>query len=608
MKQSILFVIAVFLVFQTQVYAQSKKVGTNLAGITDYSEELVFKNAFKAARSWIPFDADGSGGWDSGVNIPLRSDGYPLEIPYDNGIDPPQAVRSLILWDLSPEEAMPMGNYILKSKGNGQIRLDFGATGTFTSPGEYTISPTGSNIAISIIESDINDPIHDIEVILPGFEDDTSGGPFHPEFLNFVNDFHVLRFMDWMHTNNSPVQTWEDRTPVDYYTQSLSSGIAYEYIVELCNTTQKAPWVCIPHQADDDYISQMAQFLYDNLDGDLLIYLEYSNEVWNSIFAQNTYAAQQGAALGYSGEPWERAWKYTAKRSADIFFLFEQVFGEDDSWRLQKIIPSQSVNSWLSNYIITRFEESEYNPYDVSATALAIAPYFGGGIGDQIGNEGLIETITVDEILNKVEMAMEEDAFLPISSSLEVANDHGLELVTYEGGQHLVSYQYQNNETLTQKLTDANRHERMEDIYCGYLNYWYSALGDEALFVNFSSQGSYSKYGSWGIKEYQGQPVSETPKYRAFQNCVFGTSADEDLSVVYPRIRIVPNPVEETAMILTEKPLEIKKINLYDTSGKRVFERKNNDRSLDLSGFPPGVYFVEILTEAGIFRQKLIKQ
>ena len=31
----------------------------------------------------------------------------------------------------------------------------------------------------------------------------------------------------------------------------------------------------------------------------------------------------------------------------------------------------------------------------------------------------------------------------------------------------------------------------------------------------FSSTGRYSKWGSWGIMEYHGQPLAEAPKYQA---------------------------------------------------------------------------------------------
>ncbi len=187
-----------------------------------------------------------------------------------------------------------------------------------------------------------------------------------------------------------------------------------------------------------------------------------------------------------------------------------------------KVIASQASSTWISNYILERFEEASYNPNGVTADVLAIAPYFGGEVGDNIGNEGLIESITIDEILDRLDASM-ETAKGWIDEQKVVATDHGLELGAYEGGQHMVAYGYLNNETLTQKLTDANRHARMENLYCEYLNYWYDNVPN-GLFANFSSISAFTKWGSWGIKEYTGQPDEAAPKYLAFKNCVFNAN------------------------------------------------------------------------------------
>jgi hypothetical protein len=53
----------------------------------------------------------------------------------------------------------------------------------------------------------------------------------------------------------------------------------------------------------------------------------------------------------------------------------------------------------------------------------------------------------------------------------------------------------------------------MYDIYKRYTADWKSQLGDTVAF--YSATGQISKYGSWGIREYAGQPISETPKRRA---------------------------------------------------------------------------------------------
>lgn len=43
----------------------NKPIGINISGISDYSTELTFTDAFKQCRKWISSNADGSGPWDT---------------------------------------------------------------------------------------------------------------------------------------------------------------------------------------------------------------------------------------------------------------------------------------------------------------------------------------------------------------------------------------------------------------------------------------------------------------------------------------------------------------------------------------------------------------
>ena len=75
-----------------QVSAQDNcnlKIGTNLAGPTDYGSEWPFVNIFKYSRSWITHNEPS---WTGGVpwdpwdtqwqdSIPLDADGYPTHVP-----------------------------------------------------------------------------------------------------------------------------------------------------------------------------------------------------------------------------------------------------------------------------------------------------------------------------------------------------------------------------------------------------------------------------------------------------------------------------------------------------------------------------------------------
>lgn len=43
-------------------------------------------------------------------------------------------------------------------------------------------------------------------------------------------------------------------------------------------------WISIPHLADDDYITELANLLKDNLRPDIKVLIEYSNEVWGTLY------------------------------------------------------------------------------------------------------------------------------------------------------------------------------------------------------------------------------------------------------------------------------------------------------------------------------------
>ena len=294
----------------TTLLAQTPKpAGINLSGVVDWSTELVFTDAFKQSREWTVHEARDGAPWDSGVSIPLQVNGFPLQIPYSNGVQPPQAVRALMLWDLQGH--YPSGRYRLIVQGSGQVRLWGATSGTFQCPVDTLITVNANNggVVLEIERSTASNPIRDVKFIFPQYVNSYQNQTFTTEFLNFVKDFQSIRFMDWLRTNDSPVKTWNERTLTSHYTQTKNSGVAWEYIIELCNTAQKDAWINIPHQANDDYIQQLATLLKEKLNPNLKIYLEYSNEVWNGQFAQHAYAGNIGQILGYSGEPWGRAWK-----------------------------------------------------------------------------------------------------------------------------------------------------------------------------------------------------------------------------------------------------------------------------------------------------------
>ena len=71
----------------------------------------------------------------------------------------------------------------------------------------------------------------------------------------------------------------------------------------------------------------------------------------------------------------------------------------------------------------------------------------------------------------------------------------------------------ENNERLEALFHAANRHRRMYKLYLDYLQGWKDSGG--TMMAIFSSTGRDSKWGSWGLMEYHGQPATQAPKYQA---------------------------------------------------------------------------------------------
>ncbi|MCJ7675609.1 MAG: hypothetical protein MUO33_10735, partial [Sedimentisphaerales bacterium] len=179
-------------------------------------------------------------------------------------------------------------------------------------------------------------------------------------------------------------------------------------------------------------------------------------------------------------------------------------FGGKD--RLVRVLAAQSANPWTSEQVMDFDDAYKY------ADVLGIAPYFGYQLGSpKTQNEAA--KMDVDEVLNACEGFIKENNET-IAKQAQLARQRGLRLVAYEGGQHLVGHGgAENNKAMEQLFHTANRHPRMKRLYLEYLRGWKDAGG--TLMVMFSSMGKYSKWGSWGLMEYHGQPVAEAPKYQA---------------------------------------------------------------------------------------------
>src|SRR5204862_8144867 len=177
--------------------------------------------------------------------------------------------------------------------------------------------------------------LRNMHVWMPGT---TPSDLFNPAFVNSLlqANYRVLRFMNWHAVDgNWSVSTpttqrvWSDRPTFDDARWSFMQGVPIEVMVALSNATHADAWFAMSHLADDDYIRRFAEMVYEQLDPGLKVYVEHSDEVWNGNYAQAPYAQEHGLAAGLSRDPFAAQILWHAKRSTEIFKIWEGVFPAD---------------------------------------------------------------------------------------------------------------------------------------------------------------------------------------------------------------------------------------------------------------------------------------
>lgn len=475
------------------------RLGINLSGPADWNTELPFVDVFRMSRPWISQRRGAD--WGQGPELELDEFGWVKRLEPDCWAETPLCTIS--------GGHYPSGSYTVLYDGSGRLEFWNAATVATRSPGRITLDVDASrgNFWLRIMETDPANPVRNIRVLMPGFADRTSEQPFHPRFLEYWQGVAAVRFMDWMHTNGSTITHWSERPTLKHATCS-KHGVPVEHMIALANTLRADPWFCMPHLADDAYVRKFAQMVREQLRPELKVWIEYSNEVWNGQFAQHRHAAQRGQELGLAEKPWEAAWHYTAVRSCQLFAIWESVF--EGAERLVRVLPSQAA--------VTHVSEQILNFQDASGRAdvLAIAPYISCNV-PRSGKElttSVVEKWTVDQALDYMEQTALPQAVQRIRAQKGIADQHGLRLVAYEAGQHMVGVGGgENNETVTRLFHAANAHPRMGDIYRQYYEAWSDAGGD--LLCHFSSISQWSKWGSWGLMQYADQDPADSPKFQA---------------------------------------------------------------------------------------------
>ena len=204
--------------------------------------------------------------------------------------------------------------------------------------------PSTSQLAIQVNWAPTDAPPTNIQLWRPGAK---VGDLFYQPFLNLLAPFSTVRFMDALQTNGSTLADWSKR-PLPMQ-RNYQSGIAWEDAFALGAQTGKAIWLNVPYlvATSPGGLDAVAQWLRSKANRNLsspmppAIYVEISNEIWNSAFPQwqqNQTAAAANPAVTYDGANVQVAgWRQPAYLTMLLTQAIEKAYGFD--WRATPIRP-----------------------------------------------------------------------------------------------------------------------------------------------------------------------------------------------------------------------------------------------------------------------------
>ena len=200
-----------------------KGVGINLSAVCDWCAEIQFLDVFKSARPWVNWN-------HPDYAFDLDSNGY------IRSLEPGMEAYTLVFTDLAGH--YPKGRYVVLYDGEGTLRFweDEHSRVIRSEPGRIVIDLQSDHGAIfTLSEVNPDNYIRNIRMIPAEYEGIEPLPTFHPDFLARWQHVDIIRFMDWMRTNESTVERWEDRTTPASFTQGGPAGVSVEYMVELAN-------------------------------------------------------------------------------------------------------------------------------------------------------------------------------------------------------------------------------------------------------------------------------------------------------------------------------------------------------------------------------------
>jgi hypothetical protein len=355
-------------------------MGINLSGTSDWMAERLYADVVRMSREFMEANTNGNGP----NRVPVDADGWPT------------TDFSFAVWAGIDQMS---GTYALSFIGQASVSgPDLGTLALSYDPATNTSSATAGYITTSSSffwlnftgtkrtpSSAAGSGVTAIKLMRPTSPGSTETHPVSELFNRAakaeLSKFKVVRFKDFNATDFSVQVNWRDRPLPSWASFNRNPGGRYgwqgiggpwEHVIRLSNELRTDAWIDIPFNATDDYVRNVAQVFaygsdgvnpypgaradpaYPPLDSNLNLYIEYSNELWNSLYTQThdncratseELVGNRNSPLNFDntwngvawivGDPlynpnfdYEKCWRRIAKRGAEISNIFRSVFGD----------------------------------------------------------------------------------------------------------------------------------------------------------------------------------------------------------------------------------------------------------------------------------------
>ena len=501
------------------------KLGINLSWVNDWgNRDLTFVDVMKIARGFATVAVP----WDpTKYPAPTDANGWPTTdfgvVFLSNASDP-------LNRPLNATFPSMFGTYKLSFTGQATVRgynccqvnnkVYNAATNTTTA--DIVVGPADTSMTLTFTNT--NNGVQNLQLFRPGYPIDTTQ-VFTTEFLNAIAPFSTLRFLEPLLTNNNHGSKWDARKLKSDPTQNDLRGIAWEYVIDLANATNKDIWITIPDQIDlndptsNNYITQLATLIKGSLHDGIHVYVEYSNETWNGGFTQswtNIAAAiadvNSGTDTTLNYDNFNNQWYWGFRRAAHqtlkVSQLFAEVFGPAAiNTTIRPVYMSQYVQPIIMEDIL-RYLKTNFGAPNKYLYGIGGAPYYATAQTSFTDASSLLSALQIG--LNQITPgaaplpAYNGDLVYTGITNKNIANYYGLKTLMYEGGPDLSN---QPNKALSEQTAAT---PEMANMIKSELTRFLSCDNDLFVYYKLSAPAGDAP---WGIYEDVALPTEKSKMF-----------------------------------------------------------------------------------------------